>query len=131
MSSIKTILYKYVGQDKFNLHFEKKKTHTTHYRNTPNQGNTNQHSNSRQIKRNESGQVRQNFNQVFNQSNQNRLQNNRQNNNFRNSRQYRSGQSRVEPMDVDALSKREDVNQIESHEFFINYPRTVGKYVYN
>lgn len=63
-----------------------------------------------------SGQFRQNSGQVKQNYNNNQL---RYQNNYNNSRQYRSAQHRVEPMDVDALNKS-DVNQIENHEFSIN-----------
>lgn len=142
LTNIRTTLFKYLGQDEYNLRSEKphnfthKNKHTQYQNNKNNnynqQNHLNKHNYSKQrqpdqnnftqnqpYRHNDSKQFRNNNNNMSGQA-RNRPQNNANNN--ENSGQFRSRQFRAEPMEVDVLSNRDrqENNQIENHEFFIN-----------
>lgn len=146
ISNIRTTLFKYLGQDEFNLKSERSFTHQQKSQNNraniyshnqlnrhnpsnqkqfdqvqPYQFNRNNYSNQNQPNRNNySGQVRNNnlSGQARYSWNNRQFQNRPQNN--ENSGQFRSRQYRLEPMEVDVISNGDETNEIENHEFFIN-----------
>lgn len=151
LSKIRTILFKYIGQDEYNLRSDR--THNIEPRNqcqnttsqnfqnnrhnytNPNKNNNytnqypnrnNNYTNQNQVNRN-SYQNQPNGNsptgQIRNNNASGQARNNGYNNhpqNIQNSGQHRSRQARIEPMEVDYLSNKDETNQIENHEFFIN-----------
>lgn len=147
LSAVRSILHKYVGQDKYNLHIDtsyQSKNLNCNKPNFPknfykqnnhfNQNQANQSNNSRQYRfqgpPRQSQQFRQyNFSGSEQQRGVPRGTENSQNRFHREfSNQYRqqnfsgprSNQQRPVPMDVDNLHSNESTNNIEEHDFFIN-----------
>lgn len=128
LGEIRPIINKYIGQDQYNLKLYKSnqvikqnipgRSHQNNFR-----PNNNYNNYSGQFRRNNfnnnSGQFRQNN---FNNSNSGHYRRNFHNNNG--SRQFgynrNNNNNQVQPMEVDTISTKNEVNQLGETEFFIN-----------
>lgn len=144
LQEIRVTLNKFIGQDHYNIKFCKTNQviNKPSFKQSvlrPNQDNYRQSNN-------QSGQHRQDFNyqnrnnhfrnqayRNFNYQNRSdQFRNQQPNRNFNRSDQFRNPQpsrnyNQVQPMDIDNISNRNDVNQLNEGEFFINLPRKQEK----
>lgn len=126
LSAIRPILYKYIGQDRYNLNTDIfPKSHKLQ-NNLNYQKNKNHNQNFERQNRPQQFMNNNNFryNQARNNSNQfrsnNQFRNNYNYNQFRNNTNDQNNHSRPQPMEVDNINSREEVNQIIDNEFFTN-----------
>lgn len=154
LEEIRIIINKYVGQDEFNLKFQKSNpiikdrhpqipnlsrpnqnfrqnrnntgqyrqgnfNNSGQFRNNNNFNNNNSgHFRNNNFNNNNSGQFRNNNN--FNNINNGQVRRNFTNNSAQRRHQPQNNNNQVQPMDVDSINNRHDVNQLGETEFFIN-----------